>query len=71
MKPSTGVWQRLWGTEKAGRMTQEQQIENRGVLSEKRIVVLGGSSGIGLSVAQEAVAQGATEIIGSSDATSG
>jgi NAD(P)-dependent dehydrogenase (short-subunit alcohol dehydrogenase family) len=37
-------------------------------LSEKRIVVLGGSSGIGLSVAQQAVAQGATAIIASSDA---
>jgi NAD(P)-dependent dehydrogenase (short-subunit alcohol dehydrogenase family) len=31
-------------------------------------VVLGGSSGIGLSVAQQAVAQGATAIIASSDA---
>ena len=49
-------------------MTQKQQIENRGGLSEKRIVVLGGSSGIGLSVAQQAVAQGATAIIASSNA---
>src|SRR5580692_5664378 len=49
-------------------MTQMQQIENRGGLSEKRIVVLGGSSGIGLSVAQQAVAQGATAIIASSNA---
>src|ERR1700730_861062 len=49
-------------------MTQKQQIENRGGLSEKRIVVLGGSSGIGLSVAQHAVAQGATAIIASSNA---
>ena len=49
-------------------MTQRQQIENRGGLSEKRIVVLGGSSGIGLSVAQQAVAQGATAIIASSKA---
>jgi NAD(P)-dependent dehydrogenase (short-subunit alcohol dehydrogenase family) len=48
-------------------MTQKQQIENRGGLSEKRIVVLGGSSGIGLSVAQQAVAQGATAIIASSN----
>ena len=49
-------------------MTQKQQIENRGGLSEKRIVVLGGSSGIGLSVAQQAVAHGATAIIASSNA---
>ena len=49
-------------------MTQKQQIENRGGLSEKRIVVLGGSSGIGLSVAQQVVAQGATAIIASRDA---
>jgi NAD(P)-dependent dehydrogenase (short-subunit alcohol dehydrogenase family) len=49
-------------------MTQKQQIENRGGLSEKRIVVLGGSSGIGLSVAQQAVARGATAVIASSNA---
>ena len=48
--------------------TQKQQIENRGELSGKRIVVLGGSSGIGLAVAQHAVAQGATAIIASSNA---
>lgn len=30
-------------------MTQKQQTENHGELSEKRIVVLGGSSGIGLA----------------------
>ncbi|HEX8880860.1 MAG TPA: hypothetical protein VF749_12555 [Candidatus Acidoferrum sp.] len=40
-------------------MTQKQQIENHRKLSEKRIVVLGGSSGIGLAVAQQAVARGA------------
>jgi NAD(P)-dependent dehydrogenase (short-subunit alcohol dehydrogenase family) len=49
-------------------MTQKQQIENHGELSGKRIVVLGGSSGIGLAVAQQAVAQGATAIIASSNA---
>src|ERR1700745_3799850 len=49
-------------------MTQEQQIENHWELSGKRIVVLGGSSGIGLAVAQQAVAQGATAIIASSNA---
>jgi NADPH:quinone reductase-like Zn-dependent oxidoreductase len=43
-------------------MTQKQQIENHGNLSGKRIVVLGGSSGIGLAVAQQVVAQGATAI---------
>src|SRR6266436_3230479 len=49
-------------------MTQTQQIENHWELSGKRIVVLGGSSGIGLAVAQQAVAQGATAIIASSNA---
>ena len=49
-------------------MTQKQQIENLRELSGKRIVVLGGSSGIGLAVAQQAVAQGATAIIASSNA---
>jgi NAD(P)-dependent dehydrogenase (short-subunit alcohol dehydrogenase family) len=49
-------------------MTQKRQIENHWELSGKRIVVLGGSSGIGLAVAQQAVAQGATAIIASSNA---
>jgi NAD(P)-dependent dehydrogenase (short-subunit alcohol dehydrogenase family) len=49
-------------------MTQKQQIENHGELCGKRIVVLGGSSGIGLAVAQQAVAQGATAIVASSNA---
>jgi len=49
-------------------MTQKQQVENHGELSEKRIVVLGGSSGIGLEVAQQAAAQGARAIIASSNA---
>jgi len=42
--------------------------ENDRELSEKRIVVLGGSSGIGLAVAQQAVARGARAIIASSNA---
>jgi NAD(P)-dependent dehydrogenase (short-subunit alcohol dehydrogenase family) len=48
-------------------MTQKQQIENHRELSGKRIVVLGGSSGIGLAVAQQVMAQGATAIIASSN----
>ena len=48
-------------------MTQKQQFENRGGLSEKRIVVLGGSSGIGLAVAQEVVARSGRAIIASSN----
>src|SRR6202046_1993265 len=55
-------------TKKEGAMTQEQQSENHRELSGKRIAVLGGSSGIGLAVAQQAVAQGATSIIASSGA---
>src|ERR1700693_3779853 len=53
---------------KENAMTQKQQIENHRELSGKRIVVLGGSSGIGLAVAQQTVAQGATAIIASSNA---
>ena len=49
-------------------MTQKQQIENHGGLFEKRIVVLGGSSGIGFAVAQQVVARGARAIIASSNA---
>jgi NAD(P)-dependent dehydrogenase (short-subunit alcohol dehydrogenase family) len=49
-------------------MTQKQQSENHAELSEKRIVVLGGSSGIGLEVAQQVAAQGARAIIASSNA---
>jgi NAD(P)-dependent dehydrogenase (short-subunit alcohol dehydrogenase family) len=37
-------------------------------LSDKRIVILGGSSGIGLAVAQQAAAQGAHVVIASSNA---
>ena len=53
---------------KVDEMTQKQHIENHEELSEKRIVVLGGSSGIGLAVAQQAVAGGARAIIASSNA---
>lgn len=49
-------------------MSQKQQTENHSELSGKRIVVLGGSSGIGLAVAQQAATQGATAIIASSNA---
>src|SRR6476660_9939092 len=49
-------------------MTQEQQIEGHRELSEKRIVVLGGSSGIGSAVAQQVAARGARAIIASSNA---
>ena len=48
-------------------MTQEEQIKNHRELSLKRIVVLGGSSGIGLAVAQQVVARGARAIIASSN----
>jgi NAD(P)-dependent dehydrogenase (short-subunit alcohol dehydrogenase family) len=68
-KPSTGAWQGLWSTEKEEFMTKRnQQIERHAALSDKRIVVLGGSSGLGLAVAQQAVAQGARAIIASSNA---
>ncbi|HWC16529.1 MAG TPA: SDR family NAD(P)-dependent oxidoreductase, partial [Terriglobales bacterium] len=41
---------------------------NHRELSEKHVVVLGGSSGIGLAVAQQVVARGARAIIASSNA---
>src|SRR5258708_2266259 len=47
---------------KENAMTQRQQTENHGEVSEKRIVVLGGSSGIGLAVAQQVVARGAQAV---------
>jgi hypothetical protein len=43
---------------KENAMTQKEQNDNHGELSGKRIVVLGGSSGIGLAVAQQVVARG-------------
>src|ERR1700746_1594410 len=53
--------------EQENAMTQKHQSENHRELSGKRIAVLGGSSGIGLAEAQQAVAQGATAIIASSN----
>ena len=49
-------------------MAQKEQSENHEELSEKRIVVLGGSSGIGLAVAEQVVRRGARAIIASSNA---
>jgi NAD(P)-dependent dehydrogenase (short-subunit alcohol dehydrogenase family) len=49
-------------------MTQKQEIQNHSELSEKRIVVLGGSSGIGFAVAQQVLARGGRAIIASSNA---
>jgi NAD(P)-dependent dehydrogenase (short-subunit alcohol dehydrogenase family) len=47
---------------------KNQQTESHATHSNQRVVVLGGSSGIGLAVAQQVVAQGATAIIASSNA---
>lgn len=47
---------------------RNQQTGNDPGLSEKRVVVLGGSSGIGLEVAHQVVAQGARVVIASSNA---
>ena len=49
-------------------MMQKQRVGDDGELSGKRIVVLGGSSGIGLAVAQQVVGQGGLAIIASSNA---
>src|SRR5271170_472025 len=45
----------------------DRQVENESTLMNKRIVLLGGSSGIGLAVAQQVVAQGAHAVIASSN----
>lgn len=44
----------------------DRDTETQRGLSNKRVVVLGGSSGIGLAVAHQAVAQGAVVVIASS-----
>jgi NAD(P)-dependent dehydrogenase (short-subunit alcohol dehydrogenase family) len=49
-------------------LQKQQQEENDTGLSNKRVALLGGSSGIGLAVAQQVVAQGAQAIIASSSA---
>jgi NAD(P)-dependent dehydrogenase (short-subunit alcohol dehydrogenase family) len=50
-------------------MTEKNQhIDNHAGLSQQRVVVLGGSSGIGLAVAQQVVAQSASVVIASSNA---
>jgi NAD(P)-dependent dehydrogenase (short-subunit alcohol dehydrogenase family) len=48
-------------------MTQKnKQTDSHAGFSQQRVVVLGGSSGIGLAVAQQVVAQGASAVIASS-----
>src|SRR5258708_29200854 len=49
-------------------MHKENSMQRRNGLQHKRVVVLGGSSGIGLAVAQQAVSQGASVVIASSSA---
>jgi NAD(P)-dependent dehydrogenase (short-subunit alcohol dehydrogenase family) len=67
---SSLVWVPRWGYKKVRIpvIQKQQQQENYTGLSNKRVVLLGGSSGIGLAVAQQVVAQGAQAIIGSSNA---
>ena len=45
---------------------KNQPPESYAGLSHQRVVVLGGSSGLGLAVAQQVVAQGASAVIASS-----
>jgi hypothetical protein len=42
---------------------QDRQVENESTLVNKRIVLLAGSSGIGLAVAQQVVAQGRMRLL--------
>src|ERR1700736_6710611 len=46
---------------------QDRKVENESTLVNKRIVLLGGSSGIGLAVAQQVVAHGAHAVLASSN----
>ncbi|HMJ20283.1 MAG TPA: SDR family NAD(P)-dependent oxidoreductase, partial [Terriglobales bacterium] len=52
----------------AGRMHKENSMERGNGLQHKRVIVLGGSSGIGLEVAKQAASQGASVVIASSSA---
>jgi NAD(P)-dependent dehydrogenase (short-subunit alcohol dehydrogenase family) len=47
---------------------KESSVEQRNGLHNKRVVILGGSSGIGLAVAEQAASQGAQVVIASSNA---
>jgi NAD(P)-dependent dehydrogenase (short-subunit alcohol dehydrogenase family) len=49
-------------------LQKNESIDNQAGFSQQRVVVLGGSSGIGLAVAQQVVAQGASVVIASSSA---
>jgi NAD(P)-dependent dehydrogenase (short-subunit alcohol dehydrogenase family) len=49
-------------------MRKENSVGHGNDLNNKRIVILGGSSGIGLAVAEQAAAQGANVVIASSNA---
>jgi NADPH:quinone reductase-like Zn-dependent oxidoreductase len=46
---------------------KEGSVEQRNASHNKRVVILGGSSGIGLSVAEQAASQGAKLVIASSN----
>jgi NAD(P)-dependent dehydrogenase (short-subunit alcohol dehydrogenase family) len=48
-------------------MDKEDSMQRGNDLQQKRVIVVGGSSGIGLAVAQQAAAQGAKVVIVSSD----
>ena len=48
-------------------MSTSDKQANRFTLAGKRIIILGGSAGIGLAVAQAAAAEGAVVVIGSSN----
>src|ERR1700728_3986849 len=47
---------------------KENSMQRGNGLQDKRVVVLGGSSGIGLAVAEQAASQGASVVIASSSA---
>src|SRR5271169_5351634 len=49
-------------------MTENKQIGKHEGLAQQRVVVLGGSSGIGLAVARQVVEHGASAVIASSSA---
>jgi NAD(P)-dependent dehydrogenase (short-subunit alcohol dehydrogenase family) len=66
--PSSTVWAWQTGFRRENLMAHIERNNVGGMdLTEKRVVVLGGSSGIGFAVAQQAAAQGAEVVIASSN----
>jgi NAD(P)-dependent dehydrogenase (short-subunit alcohol dehydrogenase family) len=60
-------WRHLSNVER-NKLRKENIVQQASGLHNKRVVILGGSSGVGLAVAEQAAAQGAKVVIASSNA---